>query len=60
MPQRSLALYARHHAIVRLAWPKRYARLVEAVRRQKQTPEYIQRFLENVLFKIGPCDGVTK
>jgi len=51
VPQRSLALYARRHAIVRLPWPKRFAReLVVVVRRQKQTPEHIQRFVENILF----------
>jgi DNA-binding transcriptional LysR family regulator len=51
VPQRSLALYARRHAIVRLPWPKRFVReLVVVVRRQKQTPEHIQRFVENILF----------
>jgi DNA-binding transcriptional LysR family regulator len=51
VPQRSLALYARRHAIVRLPWPKRFVReLVVIVRRQKQTPEHIQRFVENILF----------
>jgi DNA-binding transcriptional LysR family regulator len=51
VPQRSLALYARRHAIVRLPWPKRFVReLVVVVRRQRQTPEHIQRFVENILF----------
>jgi len=51
VPQRSLALYARRHAIVRLPWPKRFEReLVVVVRRQKHTPEHIQRFVENILF----------
>ena len=51
VPQRSLALYARRHAIVRLPWPKRFVReLVVVVRRQKQTPKHIQRFVENILF----------
>ncbi len=51
VPQRSLALYARRHAIVRLPWPKRFIReLVVVVRRQRKTPEHIQRFVENILF----------
>jgi DNA-binding transcriptional LysR family regulator len=51
VPQRSLALYARRHAIVRLPWPKRFVReLVVVVRRQRQTPEHIRRFVENILF----------
>ncbi len=51
VPQRSLALYARRHAIVRLPWPKRFVReLVVVVRRQRKTPEHIQRFVENILF----------
>jgi DNA-binding transcriptional LysR family regulator len=51
VPQRALALYARRRALVRLPWPKRFAReLVVVVRRQRQTPEHIQRFVENILF----------
>jgi DNA-binding transcriptional LysR family regulator len=51
VPQRSLALYARRHSIVRLPWPKRFVReLVVIVRKQRQTPEHIQRFVENILF----------
>ena len=51
VPQRSLALYARRHALVRLPWPKRFVReLVVVVRRQRKTPEHIQRFVENILF----------
>jgi DNA-binding transcriptional LysR family regulator len=51
VPQRSLALYARRHAIVRLPWPKRFVReLVVVVRRQRKSPEHIQRFVENILF----------
>jgi DNA-binding transcriptional LysR family regulator len=51
VPQRSLALYSRRHAIVRLPWPKRFVReLVVVVRGQRQTPEHIQRFVENILF----------
>jgi DNA-binding transcriptional LysR family regulator len=51
VPQRALALYARRRALVRLTWPKRFAReLVVVVRRQRQTPEHIQRFVENILF----------
>jgi hypothetical protein len=37
-------------ALVRLPWPKRFAReFVVVVRRQRQTPEHIQRFVENIL-----------
>ena len=51
VPQRSLARYARRHALVRLPWPKRFVReLVVVVRRQRKTPEHIQRFVENILF----------
>ena len=51
VPQRALALYGRRRALVRLPWPKRFAReLVVVVRRQRQTPEHIQRFVENILF----------
>ena len=49
--QQSLALYARRHAIVRLPWPKRFVReLVVVARRQRETPEHIQRFVANILF----------
>jgi len=51
VPQRSLALYARRHSLVRLPWPKRFAReLVIVVRRQRKTPEHIERFVENILY----------
>jgi DNA-binding transcriptional LysR family regulator len=51
VPQRSLALYARRHALVRLPWPKRFVReLVVVVRRQRKTPGHIQNFVENILF----------
>lgn len=51
VPQRSLALYSRRQSLVRLPWPERFVReLVVVVRRQKQAPEHIQRFVENILF----------
>jgi DNA-binding transcriptional LysR family regulator len=51
VPQRALALYGRRRSLVRLPWPKRFVReLVVVVRRQRQTPEHIQRFVENILF----------
>jgi DNA-binding transcriptional LysR family regulator len=51
VPQRALALYARRQALVRLPWPKRFVReLVVVVRRQRRTPDHIQRFVENILF----------
>jgi DNA-binding transcriptional LysR family regulator len=51
VPQRALALYGRRRTLVRLPWPKRFVReLVVVVRRQRQTPQHIQRFVENILF----------
>ncbi len=51
VPQRSLALYARRRSLVRLPWTKRFVReLVVVLRRQRKTPEHIQRFVENILF----------
>jgi DNA-binding transcriptional LysR family regulator len=51
VPQRSLALYGRRQALVRLPWPKRFTReLVVVVRRQKQTPLHIKQFVDNILF----------
>jgi len=51
VPQRALALYSRKQSLVRLPWPHRFVRdLVVIVRRQSQTPEHIQRFVENILF----------
>jgi DNA-binding transcriptional LysR family regulator len=51
VPQRALALYGRRQSLVRLAWPARFVReLVVVVRKQRQTPDHIQRFVENILF----------
>ncbi len=51
VPQRALALYTRRRALVRLPWPKRFTRdLVVVVRRQRETPEHIRQFVENILF----------
>ena len=51
VPRRSLALYTRRRAIVRLPWPKRFMReLAVVVRRQRKTPEHVQRFVENILY----------
>ncbi len=51
VPQRALALYGQRRVILRLPWPKRFAReLVVVVRRQRKTPEHIQSFVENILF----------
>ena len=51
VPQRALALYGQRRALVRLPWPKRFVReLVVVVRKQRQIPAHIQRFVENILF----------
>jgi len=51
VPQRSLALYSRRQSLVRLPWPKRFAReLVVVIRKQRQTPAHIQNFVDNILF----------
>jgi len=51
VPQRALALYTRRRALVRLPWPKRFSReLVIVIRRERKTPEHLQRFVDNILF----------
>jgi DNA-binding transcriptional LysR family regulator len=51
VPQRALALYARRQSLVRLPWPSRFEReLVVVVRRQRNTPVHIRRFVDHILF----------
>jgi DNA-binding transcriptional LysR family regulator len=51
VPQRSLALYNRRRSLVRLPWPKRFSReLVVVIRRERKTPDHIQRFIDHILF----------
>lgn len=51
VPIRSLALYARKRNLRRVAWPGRFTReLVVVVRRNRDIPEHVRQFIENVLF----------
>jgi DNA-binding transcriptional LysR family regulator len=51
VPIRSLALYARKRNMRRVAWPGRFTReLVVVVRRNRDTPEHVRQFIDNVLF----------
>ena len=51
VPIRSLALYGRKRALKRVAWPERFVRkLVVAVRKKREQPAHVERFIENVLF----------
>lgn len=51
VPIRALALYARKRNIRRIAWPARFTReLVVVVRRNREIPEHVGQFIQNVLF----------
>ncbi len=51
VPTRALALYPHKHSIKRLPWPARFSReLVVVVRRNRELPPHLSRFVENVLF----------
>ena len=51
VPIRALALYPRKRTIRRIAWPTRFSReLVVAVRRNRELPEHVRLFIENLLF----------
>jgi DNA-binding transcriptional LysR family regulator len=51
VPIRSLALYARKRNLRRVAWPGRFTReLVVVVRRNRDIPEHVRQFIENILF----------
>ena len=51
VPIRALALYGRKRNLQRISLGERFSReLVVLVRRHRQTPEHVARFVENVLF----------
>jgi DNA-binding transcriptional LysR family regulator len=51
VPIRALALYPRKRSIRRIEWPTRFSReLVVAVRRNRELPQHLSLFIENVLF----------
>jgi DNA-binding transcriptional LysR family regulator len=51
VPIRALALYGRKRTLARLSVPERFVReLVVVVRKHRNTPEHITRFVDNVLF----------
>jgi DNA-binding transcriptional LysR family regulator len=51
VPARALALYHRKRTLRRLPWPERFVReLVVVVRRHRELPGHLARFIDNVLF----------
>lgn len=51
VPIRALALYPRKRSIRRVEWPTRFSReLVVVVRKNRELPEHLRAFIENVLF----------
>lgn len=51
VPIRSLALYPRKRNLRRVSWPGRFSReLVVVIRRNRDIPEHVRQFIENVLF----------
>jgi DNA-binding transcriptional LysR family regulator len=51
VPVRALALYPRKRSIRRVEWPTRFSReLVVVVRRNRELPQHLRHFIENVLF----------
>ncbi len=51
VPARALALYSGKRTLRRLRWPERFVReLVVVVRRNRKLPDYLARFVDNVLF----------
>lgn len=51
VPIRALALYPRKRNVRRVEWPTRFSReLVVVVRRNRELPQHLSRFIENVLF----------
>lgn len=52
VPIRALALYSRKKNLRRVAWPSRFEReLVVVVRRNREIPEHVRQYIENVLFR---------
>ena len=51
VPIRALALYGRKRALRRVAWKSRFEReLIVVVRKNRQLPEHISSFIDNILF----------
>jgi DNA-binding transcriptional LysR family regulator len=51
VPIRALALYGRKQNIRRVEWPDRFEReLVAVVRRNRDIPDHLERFIQNILF----------
>lgn len=51
VPIRALALYPRKRSICRIDWPTRFSReLIVVVRRNRELPQHLALFIENVLF----------
>lgn len=51
VPIRALALYPRKQNLRRLSWPNRFSRdLVVVVRKNRELPDHLGQFIENVLF----------
>jgi DNA-binding transcriptional LysR family regulator len=51
VPIRALALYGRKQNIRRVAWPDRFEReLVAVVRRNREIPDHLGHFIQNILF----------
>ncbi len=51
VPIRALALYHQKEKVVRIAHPKRFSReLVVLVRKHRKLPDYLERFVTNILF----------
>lgn len=51
VPIRALALYGRKRTLKRVNWPDRFVRkLVVVVRKNRDQPAHVQRFIDNVLF----------
>jgi len=51
VPIRALALYNQRQLVKRVGLPRRFSRdLVVVVRKRKQVPEHVFKFIENVLF----------
>ncbi len=51
VPIRALALYSAKRKLKRLPWPDRFVRkIVVVVRNNREQPEHLRRFIDNVLF----------
>jgi DNA-binding transcriptional LysR family regulator len=51
VPIRALALYNQRHKVVRVALPTKFTReVVVVVRKSRELPKHIERFIANILF----------